>query len=75
MEVAILKSLNTGVNVSAQPSIRHGLVGRRNDYEAWARSAHAAVDFAWALDNTPERGMVQVFVGARENNPLYLQVS
>ncbi len=45
------------------------LVGRRNDYEAWARSAHAAVDFAWALDNTPERGMVQVFIGARENNP------
>lgn len=45
------------------------LVGRRDDYEAWARSAHADVDYAWALDNTPERGMVRVFIGARENNP------
>ena len=45
------------------------LVGRREDYEAWAVSAHADVDYAWALDNTPERGMVQVFIGARENNP------
>ncbi|OCH17003.1 baseplate J/gp47 family protein [Aliivibrio logei] len=45
------------------------LVGRRSDYEAWALSAHSDVDFAWALDNTPELGMVQVFIGARENNP------
>lgn len=45
------------------------LVGRREDYEAWAVSAHADVDYAWALDNTPERGMVRVFIGARESNP------
>ncbi|MGR6834746.1 baseplate J/gp47 family protein [Aliivibrio wodanis] len=45
------------------------LVGRRSDYEAWALSAHSDVDFAWALDNTPELGRVQVFVGARANNP------
>ena len=45
------------------------LVGRRSDYEAWALSAHADVDYAWALDNTPERGMVQVFIGAREKSP------
>ena len=45
------------------------LVGRRSDYEAWALSAHADVDYAWALDNTPELGMVQVFIGTRENNP------
>ncbi|MUJ21349.1 baseplate J/gp47 family protein [Aliivibrio fischeri] len=44
-------------------------VGRRDDYESWALSAHADVDFAWALDNTPERGMVQVYIGARENDP------
>lgn len=45
------------------------LVGRRSDYEAWAISAHVDVDYAWALDNTPELGMVQVLIGARENNP------
>lgn len=45
------------------------LVGRRSDYEAWARSAHADVDYAWALDNTPERGMVQVYIGTRQNDP------
>ncbi|MUH95211.1 hypothetical protein GNP63_01420 [Aliivibrio fischeri] len=44
-------------------------VGRREDYESWALSAHSDVDFAWALDNTPERGMVQVYIGARENDP------
>lgn len=49
------------------------LVGRRDDYEAWARSAHADVDYAWAIDNTPERGMVKVFIGARENNPALSQ--
>lgn len=44
-------------------------VGRREDYESWALSAHADVDYAWALDNTPERGLVQVYIGARENDP------
>lgn len=44
-------------------------IGRREDYESWALSAHSDVDFAWALDNTPERGMVRVYIGARENNP------
>ncbi len=48
---------------------RGTLIGRRSDYEAWARSAHVDVDYAWALDNTPERGMVQVFIGAREKIP------
>ena len=45
-------------------------IGRREDYESWALSAHSDVDFAWALDNTPERGMVRVYIGARENNPM-----
>uniref|UniRef100_UPI00262E41FC baseplate J/gp47 family protein n=1 Tax=uncultured Vibrio sp. TaxID=114054 RepID=UPI00262E41FC len=45
------------------------LVGRAKDYEAWAESAHSDVDFAWALDNTPERGMVEIYIGARENDP------
>lgn len=44
-------------------------IGRREDYESWALSAHADVDYAWALDNTPERGLVQVYIGARENDP------
>ncbi|ANU36277.1 baseplate J/gp47 family protein [Vibrio scophthalmi] len=45
------------------------LVGKAEDYQAWAISAHADVDFAWALDNTPERGMVEVYIGSRRNNP------
>lgn len=45
------------------------LIGRRSDYEAWALSAHADVDYAWALDNTPELGMVKVFIGARVDDP------
>lgn len=45
------------------------MVGRRDDYQSWAIAAHVDVDFAWALDNTPERGMVEVYIGARENNP------
>ena len=52
---------------------QRALVGRRNDYEAWALSAHSDVDFAWALDNTPELGMIQVFIGARDNNPTLSQ--
>lgn len=44
-------------------------IGRREDYVSWALSAHADVDFAWALDNTPERGMVQVYIGEKENDP------
>ncbi|MFA0155415.1 baseplate J/gp47 family protein [Vibrio sp. 10N.261.46.A3] len=45
------------------------LVGKAEDYEAWAVSAHSDVDFAWALDNTPSRGMVEVYIGARDNSP------
>lgn len=48
---------------------KNDLIGKAEDYEIWAVSAHSDVDFAWALDNTPERGMVEVYIGARENNP------
>ncbi len=48
---------------------KNQLIGKAEDYEAWAVSAHADVDYAWALDNTPERGMVEVYVGARQNDP------
>ncbi len=49
----MLKSLNTGVNVSAQPSIKGYWLVDRDGYKRRARSAHAAVDFAWALRCTP----------------------
>jgi len=45
-------------------------VGTSNDYELWAKSAHPDIDFAWILDNTPEVGRVQVYVGQRENYPI-----
>ncbi|ODS09760.1 baseplate J/gp47 family protein [Vibrio scophthalmi] len=45
-------------------------IGKVPDYISWAISAHADVDFAWVQDNTPERGMVQVFIGQRKNNPI-----
>lgn len=48
---------------------KNELVGKAEDYQTWAVSAHADVDFAWALDNTPERGMVEVYIGTRQNNP------
>lgn len=48
---------------------KNELIGKREDYEAWAVSAHADVDYAWALDNTPERGMVEVYIGTRKNDP------
>ncbi|ERB66318.1 hypothetical protein G3U99_23280 [Vibrio coralliilyticus OCN008] len=48
---------------------KNELIGKSEDYEVWAVSAHSDVDFAWALDNTPERGMVEVYIGARENDP------
>ncbi len=49
--------------------VKNELVGKSEDYEVWAASAHSDVDFAWALDNTPERGMVEIYIGARENDP------
>lgn len=49
---------------------KNELVGKAEDYHAWAVSAHADVDFAWALDNTPERGMVEVYIGTRQSNPV-----
>lgn len=48
---------------------KNELIGKAEDYEVWAVSAHSDVDFAWALDNTPQRGMVEVYIGARENDP------
>lgn len=44
-------------------------IGRREDYVSWAKSAHTDVDFAWALDNTPMVGHVQVYIGTKENDP------
>ncbi|MGF1842275.1 baseplate J/gp47 family protein [Vibrio clamense] len=49
---------------------KNELVGKADDYEAWAVSAHSDVDFAWALDNTPERGMVEIYIGTRQSNPV-----
>lgn len=48
---------------------KNELVGKAPDYQDWAVSAHSDVDFAWALDNTPERGMVEVYIGSRQSNP------
>ncbi|PJC85310.1 hypothetical protein CSW98_15905 [Vibrio sp. HA2012] len=48
---------------------KNDLIGKVEDYEVWAVSAHSDVDYAWAQDNTPERGMVEVYIGARGNNP------
>ncbi|WED29884.1 baseplate J/gp47 family protein [Vibrio sp. DW001] len=48
---------------------KNELVGKAEDYQAWAVSAHSDVDYAWALDNTPERGMVEVYIGTRQNDP------
>lgn len=48
---------------------KNELIGKAEDYQIWAVSAHSDVDFAWALDNTPKRGMVEVYIGSRENDP------
>ncbi|PNI06182.1 hypothetical protein C1N32_04065 [Vibrio diazotrophicus] len=48
---------------------KNDLIGKAEDYEVWATSAHSDVDYAWALDNTPERGMVEVYVGSRSDDP------
>ncbi|CAH7324484.1 Phage protein [Vibrio chagasii] len=48
---------------------KNDLIGKSEDYEQWAKSTHSDVDFAWALDNTPERGMVEVYIGTRQNDP------
>lgn len=45
-------------------------VGRIKDYEFWAVSSHADIDFAWALDNSPELGHVTVFIANKSENPL-----
>ncbi|MBN2605977.1 MAG: baseplate J/gp47 family protein [Thiotrichales bacterium] len=45
-------------------------IGRREDYQNWAISAHSDVDFGWALDNTPATGNVTVYIGQRENDPI-----
>lgn len=52
---------------------KNTLVGRAPDYQMWATSAHADVDYAWVQDNSPERGMVEVYIGARENDPTLSQ--
>lgn len=48
-------------------------VGRLNDYVFWAKSSHADIDFAWALDNTPVLGQVTVYLCQYENNPLLVE--
>ena len=45
-------------------------VGREEDYVFWSKSAHADIDFAWSLDNTPALGNVTVYIGQREVDPL-----
>ncbi len=45
-------------------------IGQREDYEEWALSAHADIDYAWVLDNTPERGMLEVYIGSRQDDPI-----
>ena len=45
------------------------LIGQAEDYKIWAKSAHSDVDFAWALDNTPTRGMIEVYVGKHSDKP------
>jgi len=44
-------------------------VGTTSDYQLWAKSAHPDIDYAWALDNTPQLGQVTVYVGQRTNTP------
>ncbi len=48
---------------------KNQLVGKAEDYEVWAKSAHSDVNFAWVLDNTPERGMLEVYIGSRKDDP------
>lgn len=45
------------------------VVGKLEDYVAWAKSAHANVGFAFARDNTPVIGHVSVYVGAKSLDP------
>lgn len=45
-------------------------VGRLEDYKFWAVSAHADIDFAWALDNTPTLGQVTLFIAQHDDMPL-----
>lgn len=52
---------------------KNTLIGKAKDYQTWAVSAHADVDFTWVQDNSPERGMVEVFIGTRQNNPAVSQ--
>lgn len=49
------------------------LIGRAPDYQIWAISSHSDVDYAWTQDNSPERGMVEVFIGTRKNDPAVSQ--
>lgn len=65
-EIEALEHWRARVIVSFE---KNELVGKAEDYHEWAISAHADVDFAWALDNTPERGMVEVYIGTRQSNP------
>lgn len=45
-------------------------VGTPKDYELWAKTSHADIDYAWALDNTPVLGKVTLYIGRRDNNPI-----
>ncbi len=45
-------------------------VGTPGDYQLWAKTSHADIDYAWTLDNTPTLGKVTIYIGRRENNPI-----
>jgi len=45
-------------------------VGKIEDYKYWALSSHSDIDFAWALDNTPQLGHVTVYIVQKEVEPL-----
>ena len=46
------------------------VVGKRSDYEIWALASHPDIGFAHALDNAPSVGLVTVYVGKLETNPI-----
>lgn len=52
---------------------KDSIVGRAEDYELWAKSAHSDVDFAWCLDNTPDIGQLEIYVGTHADDPTVSQ--
>lgn len=45
-------------------------VGTAEDYQAWSKTAHPDIDYAWTLDNTPILGNVTVYIGQRKTSPI-----